>query len=119
MSEDIVARLRAVLHDDKSVELMNREAADEIGDLRFQLEGTTRELENALSRERSLMREREDSRIGADNLAAEIERLRREVKETQMNACYAFARRAGVNLNAKALWYAKQMGWKCFEGGTE
>jgi hypothetical protein len=77
MSEDIVTRLRAVLHDDKSVELMNREAADE------------------------------------------IERLRREVKETQMNACYVFARRASVNMNAKALWYAKQMGWKCFEGGTE
>jgi len=51
--------------------------------------------------------------------ADEIERLRREVKETQMNACYVFARRASVNLNAKALWYAKQMGWKCFEGGTE
>jgi len=77
MSEDIVTRLRAVLHNDKSVELMNREAADE------------------------------------------IEGLRREVRETQMNACYAFARRAGVNLNAKALWYAKQMGWNCFEGGPE
>jgi hypothetical protein len=49
----------------------------------------------------------------------EIERLRREVRETQMNACYAFARRLSVNQNAKALWYAKQMGWKCFEGGTE
>ena len=34
MSDDIVARLRAVLHDDRSVELMNREAADEIERLR-------------------------------------------------------------------------------------
>jgi len=31
---DIVARLRAVLHNDRSVELMNREAADEIERLR-------------------------------------------------------------------------------------
>lgn len=29
-SPDIVARLRAVLHNDRSVELMNRKAADEI-----------------------------------------------------------------------------------------
>lgn len=34
MSDDIVARLRAVLHNDRSVELMNREAADEIERLR-------------------------------------------------------------------------------------
>ena len=32
--DDIVARLRAVLHNDRSVELMNREAADEIERLR-------------------------------------------------------------------------------------
>jgi hypothetical protein len=31
---DIVTRLRAVLHNDRSVELMNREAADEIERLR-------------------------------------------------------------------------------------
>jgi capsule polysaccharide export protein KpsE/RkpR len=30
MSDDIVTRLRAVLHNDRGVELMNREAADEI-----------------------------------------------------------------------------------------
>jgi len=34
MSEDIVTRLRSVLHNDRSVELMNREAADEIEVLR-------------------------------------------------------------------------------------
>jgi hypothetical protein len=32
--DDIVTRLRAVLHNDKSVELLNREAADEIERLR-------------------------------------------------------------------------------------
>ena len=34
MTDDIVARLRAVFHNDRSVELMNREAADEIERLR-------------------------------------------------------------------------------------
>ena len=34
MTDDIVTRLRAVLHNDRSVELMNREAADEIERLR-------------------------------------------------------------------------------------
>ena len=34
MSDDIVERLRSVLHNDRSVELMNTEAADEIERLR-------------------------------------------------------------------------------------
>lgn len=38
MESDIVTRLRAVLHNDRSVELMNREAADEIERLRESLE---------------------------------------------------------------------------------
>ena len=37
MQDDIVTRLRAVLHNDRSVELMNREAADEIELLRKKL----------------------------------------------------------------------------------
>lgn len=37
MNNDIVTRLRAVFHNDKSVELMNREAADEIERLREEL----------------------------------------------------------------------------------
>ena len=38
MNDDIVARLRAVLHNDRSVELMNREAANEIERLRRELD---------------------------------------------------------------------------------
>jgi chromosome segregation ATPase len=71
MNEDIVARLRQI----PTAWPLVREAADEIEDLRFQLSGTQGELENALSRERTLLREQEDCRIGADNLQAEIERL--------------------------------------------
>jgi hypothetical protein len=46
MSDDIVARLRAVFHNDRSVELMNREAADEIERLRSELENIKIELAN-------------------------------------------------------------------------
>ena len=45
MSDDIMTRLRAVLHNDKSVELMNREAADEIERLRAELVSKADELE--------------------------------------------------------------------------
>ena len=42
--DDIVARLRAVLHNDRSVELMNREAADEIERLRAERDQARREV---------------------------------------------------------------------------
>ena len=38
MRDDIVTRLRAVFHNDRSVELMNWEAADEIERLRNELQ---------------------------------------------------------------------------------
>ena len=41
---DIVTRLRAVLHNDRSVELMNREAADEIERLRAERDEARREI---------------------------------------------------------------------------
>lgn len=59
-SNDIVTRLRAVLHNDRSVELMNREAADEIERLREQLR-----LAN----------------IDNFNTTSEVETLRAEVEE--------------------------------------
>lgn len=42
---DIVTRLRAVFHNDRSVELMNREAADEIERLRNELAESERLLD--------------------------------------------------------------------------
>ena len=45
--DDIVARLRAVLHDDRSVELMAREAADEIERLREELATSNENAERA------------------------------------------------------------------------
>ena len=47
MSKDIVTRLRAVLHNDRSVELMNREAAEEIMQLRQQVEELRAERDEA------------------------------------------------------------------------
>ena len=44
MKSDIVALLRAVLHNDRSVELMNREAADEIERLRAERDEARREV---------------------------------------------------------------------------
>jgi len=41
---DIVTALRAVLHNDRSVELMNREAADEIERLRAERDEARREV---------------------------------------------------------------------------
>jgi len=41
---DIVTRLRAVLHNDRSVELRNREAADEIERLRAERDEARREV---------------------------------------------------------------------------
>jgi hypothetical protein len=42
--KDIVTRLRAVFHNDRSVELMNREAADEIERLRAERDEARREI---------------------------------------------------------------------------
>lgn len=104
MSDDIVDRLRlrptilrknqfgdmetdraaTALFDD--CHAIMREAADEIEDLMFRLQVTIGELDNALSRERTLLSEQEDLRIGSDNLHAEIERLREELN-TRIAMC--------------------------------
>lgn len=83
MSDDIVARLRA-FYTSTTV----REAADEIerlredvSDLEKRLEGDHGELELCESKLRTAEQDNEDLRIGADNLQAEIERLRAQLRE--------------------------------------
>lgn len=83
------------------------EAADEIDDLRFQLEGIKGELENALSRERTLLEEQEDCRIGNDNLEAEIARLRAERDEARWRLCKV----VGDNRDVWGCEIAKENGW--------
>lgn len=46
---DIVTRLRAVLHNDRSVKLMNREAADEIERLRAERDEARRRTNSILT----------------------------------------------------------------------
>lgn len=89
------------------------EADSEIEDLEFRMCGTQGELENALLRERTLLREQEDCRIGADNLDAEIERLRAERDEARREVSCL---RPSVCLGAQtAVSYAKSRGWDCFK----
>jgi hypothetical protein len=75
MSDDIVARLRAVLHNDRSVELMNREAADEIERMR-ELLGNTEQLRVERSDEiERLRRERDEARL-------EVRALQKKIGDT-------------------------------------
>ena len=94
MQSDIVERLRAVLHNDRSVELMNREAAAEITRLRAELVSK------------------------ADELAA----MRQQRDEARRDACL-WALPQGVEWNeamiARGKAIASERGWDCFakEGG--
>jgi hypothetical protein len=87
------------------------EAADEIEDLMFRLEGTIGELDNALSRERTLLSEQEDYRIGAENLEAEIERLTAERNEARRMYCRQIANES-IDTEQQI---AAERGWNCYE----
>lgn len=52
---DIVTRLRAVLHNDRSVELMNREAADEIERLRAERDEARQQVRDIIQRKEAQM----------------------------------------------------------------
>lgn len=93
--EDIVTRLRAVLHDDRSVELMNREAADEIERLRadvmclkYQNAEFVRNLTMAQDERNAAVAERDEAR-------------------RMFCKCHA---------QAEAIGYAEGRGWDCFKG---
>lgn len=83
MSDDIVTRLRAVLHDDRSVELMNREAADKIERLRSDL-SIFRGVAHELDRIRGQLREAAET---IERLYTEIDRLRAERDEIRLSYC--------------------------------
>jgi phage shock protein A len=87
VSDDIVTRLRAVLHNDRSVELMNREAADEIERLRrntgcARKQGTTQFCAEALDAQREVARltaERDEAMREAAEARQTIYRLQHEL----------------------------------------
>ena len=94
MSEDIVPRLRAVLNHDRAVELISREAADEIEWLRNALETTQSAYADA-----SLHRDR--MRFQRDEARVEVCELRTDI---------GFSRPIGSHL----LEFAASRGWDCF-----
>jgi uncharacterized coiled-coil DUF342 family protein len=75
-NDDIVTRLRAVLHNDRSVELMNREAADEIERLRKDRDEAE-----------PLLNELWERRTEATEMREEINRLRAERDEVRQSYC--------------------------------
>jgi hypothetical protein len=101
---------------------------EDIEDLRFQLEGTIGELENALSRERTLLKDQEEYRICVDNLHAEIERLRAERDEARRHCCeYAAIVAKADTVKAMEtgrfhevkIKHMRDMGWDCFKEASE
>jgi len=86
---DIVTRLRAVLHNDRSVELMNREAADEIERLRNE--------RNAFEAER-------------DELVRISNKLKHERDEARREVCVLMQRTGFLRGD-----YAAERGWDCFK----
>lgn len=94
MESDIVARLRAVLHNDRSVELMNREAADEI-----------ERLNACVAEANAYMAE----------AALAIERLREQRDEARRRYCVAMAEHGE---EAEARQNAEDEGWDCFKENT-
>ena len=86
--DDIVKRLRAVLHNDRSVELMNREAADEIERLRLVVEAWL---------------------VYSQRAERDIETLRAERDEARRMVCGLDA-----DLMEDQREYARHRGWDCF-----
>ena len=89
---DIVTRLRAVLHDDRSVELMNREAADEI---------------------ERLHEERETYFKSCDKLLAQTIELRSERDEARREVCDL--KTFNCDNNITAYRYANRRNWDCYK----
>jgi hypothetical protein len=105
-SNDIVTRLRSVLHNDRSVELMNREAADQIERLRAELVTNADELAATVRELRTVETECSMLRVECGVIAAERDEARREVSYLRPSVC----------LGAQtANEYARERGWDCFK----
>ena len=108
MESDIVSRLRAVLHNDRSVELMNLEAANEIERLRTHLELWQSKLQS------DFLRVWVDARHRVETLTAERDEARKEICERVSKTIWTpqFA------LMSKTQ-YAEERGWDCFKGASD
>ena len=115
MESDIVERLRAVLHNDRSVELMNREASDEIDRLRAELAAAINERNGYLEGNRQTLR----ALAEANEIAARYKRQRDEARENLRDACEEIAMRVNshsmLSTNQTAEYIAAERGWDCYE----
>ena len=102
MTDDIVTRLRAVFRNHRSVEMMNREAADEIERLR-----------------EALRLEQEESAA----CAIDRKETQRERDEARREVCAFVSGRYSKDVvtldRSAALEEAKQRGWDCFKEATD
>jgi hypothetical protein len=107
MSDDIVARLRAVLHNDRSVELMNREAANEIERLRKELRLANIDAFNESAEADKLRAERDEARRSCCEFAAMVDSADTVVMYVDSNRFHEIAMK-----------YMKSRGWDCFKENT-
>ena len=117
MESDIVERLRAVLHNDRSVELMNSEASAEIERLRAELADAINECEGYLEGNRQTLR----ALAEANEIAARYKRQRDEARENLRDACEEIATLVNslsmLSTNKTAEYIAAERGWDCFKQG--
>jgi serine phosphatase RsbU (regulator of sigma subunit) len=106
-TEDIVTRLRAVLHNDKSVELMNREAADEIKRLR-QLSGDAGRLREERDEARREVNER-------NRRCVELQYRLRDAAETELLLQQEICRLVAERANMTSVDVAQNRGWDCYK----
>ena len=95
---DIATRLRAVLHNDRSVELMTREAADEIDRKNLTIKALTEERDEVVRMANKLIAERDEAR----------RRLCSELLEVEGHP-FGWKGASG----AKGI--AERLGWDCFK----
>jgi hypothetical protein len=127
---DIVTRLRAVLHNDRSVELMNREAADEIERLRAERDEARRDICSMMHMTGFLAGDYADSKKwdcfkdGHLGFSTEIQnfrdifygykdKLRAERDEARREICENVA---AISASVNAKQWAQERGWDCYKG---
>jgi hypothetical protein len=127
---DIVTRLRAVLHNDRSVELRNREAADEIERLRAERDETRRDICSMMHMTGFLAGDYADSKgwdcfkDGHTGFSTEIQNfrdifygykdeLRAERDEARREVCQLKSINFEDKITPKA--YAELRKWDCFK----
>ena len=126
---DIVTRLRAVFYNDRSVELMNREAADEIEMLRvernfdaIEIADMRKLVDEAIA---ATLRPLSETAESIRELHNELDCMRSERDEARRQYCRGFTdfcpnpAHDHLSLEDAAVEVAKSFGWDCFKENTD